>query len=63
MSWTKAVWTNGKKKVKGEWTYNWSSDTFTIKLDGKDEITGRERIFTTSNDVPEWGKWTRVGKS
>lgn len=54
---TKAIWSNGKKTATGCWSYNRSSDLFTIRLDSIDRITGRQRIFTTSNDHPEWGNW------
>jgi len=57
MTWKKATWKNGKRKVSGSWEYNWASDTFTISLDSFDRVTGRQRCFTVHGDEPEWGNW------
>lgn len=54
------VWQNGKKKVKGSWSYVWASDCFVIRLDSYDPITGEPRIFRVYDDHPEWGNWKRV---
>lgn len=52
-----AIWTDGKRELKGEYRYVWSSDCFVIHLDSVDRITGQTRSFITHNDTPEWGKW------
>ena len=55
----RATWCNGKRKVRGYWSYNWGSDTFFIELDSRDRITGEKRRFTVHGDTPEWGNWKR----
>ena len=54
------TWVNGKRRQTGSWSYNQTSDTFTINLDSRDPVTGLQRVFTTHNDVPEWGNWKRL---
>lgn len=51
------IWVNGKKTVTGKWCYNWGSDTFTIRLNSKDSITGESKCFRVTGDTPEWGNW------
>lgn len=58
--WRPGVWTKDGQTQTGIWCYNRSSDSFTIRLDSKDEVTGRDRVFSTSNDTPEWNGWRRV---
>lgn len=51
--WTKSEWTNGKKTVKGKWTYIWSSEKFYIVLeDGTN--------FYTYGEHPEWDNFKRI---
>lgn len=57
---TKAKWTDGKRIVTGEWEYRRSCDNFAIRLDSKDPITGRQRMFIVYDDVPEWGKFKLI---
>ena len=59
--WTPAVWRNGKRTIKGSWTYNWHRDVFFIELESKDKATGENRRFEIYDDVPEWGNWKREG--
>ena len=54
------TWVNGKRTVTGTWSYNWSSDTFTIWLDQRDRTTGQRKVVRTTNDTPEWGNWKLV---
>lgn len=54
------TWTDGKRKVTGYWQYNWSSDSFTIQLDEKDETTGLSKCFKVYGEKPEWGNWKRI---
>lgn len=58
----KAVWTNGKKSITGNWIYYRHNDRFFISLDSKDPITGRRRELAVAGDHPEWGKWKLVRK-
>jgi hypothetical protein len=58
--WNKAIWTNGKRKVDGEWKYDWPSDSFVIVLNSTDSITGQRRTMIVKGDVPEWGKFKRI---
>jgi hypothetical protein len=60
--WTKTTWVNGKRRINGEWVYNWPSDSFTIRLYSRDRITGMNRIIRTCNDTPEWGNWKRLAE-
>lgn len=52
-----AIWTNGKRSLKGTYSYNWASDYFLIELESRDRITGRLRVFRVRGDKPEWGNW------
>ena len=56
----KATWINGKRKLSGYWTYNWSNDFFTIVLDSVDRITGQKRILYVRGDKAEWGNWKKI---
>jgi len=58
----RGTWINKKRKITGWWQYNWSADRFTIILDSKDRITGRNRSIVTEgiNSRPEWGNWMLV---
>lgn len=59
-----AVWTNGKRIVKGRWSYYRPGDYFTIELDQRDRTTGaRTKVFRAYGDKPEWGKFRRVNQS
>ena len=53
----KGRWRNGDQVIDGHWQYNWASDTFSIRLDSRDPITGLTRSFTVYGDEPEWGNW------
>ena len=53
----KVTWKNGKRKVTGTWEYNWASDSFTIRLDSIDRITGKRKTIVVTGDKPEWGNW------
>lgn len=56
----KAIWTNGKRRLTGSWTYVWSKDVFVIDLDSRDRITRERRRFTVYGDRPEWGNWRLI---
>lgn len=62
--WHPGTWVHPKRKrpLVGKWIYNYG-DTFTIVLDSVDPITGKLRTINTSNDKPEWDKWTLVKAS
>lgn len=62
MTATRAVWSDGKTTVEGEWEYYRPGDFFIIRLDDKDPITQQPRKFKTHFDVPEWGKFKRISK-
>lgn len=57
----RATWTNGKKTLTGSYEYFWHSDSFVIRLDSTDRITGRKRVVHVyGDDLPEWGNWKLV---
>lgn len=55
-----AEWTNGKRLVRGWWSYYWPADRFDIVLDSRDRITGERRRISVNNDRPEWGNWKLI---
>jgi len=54
------IWTNGKQKVSGFWSYHWPSNRFVIELNSTDRLTGMRRRMTVAGDHPEWGNWKLV---
>jgi hypothetical protein len=53
-----AVWTKGKRTVKGRYSYNRAGDFFYVEVDMKDPLTGsNHRSFTVYDDTPEWNGW------
>lgn len=60
MNFHEARWTNGKRELRGWWSYKWASDRFVIMLDRVDRDTGFEKTMTVSGDKPEWGRWKLV---
>lgn len=58
--WRNGVWKKGKKRVTGKWCYQWSSDTFFIHLDRKDDVTGQTIEIDVKGDEPNFNGWKLV---
>ena len=63
--WTRAEWKNGRRRLKGSYTWNWAARNFLVLIDGRDPVTGCEREVMNLGDCeePEWGDWTLVKKN
>ncbi len=60
-----AVWKRkhrGKVQyITGRWSYHWSADRFSIRLNPSKETRGiRNHDFSLGGDHPEWGDWKLV---
>lgn len=61
MSVHEASWSNGKRTVKGRWSYYRPGDFFSIELDQRDRTTGeRTKRFRAYGDRPEWNKFKLI---
>ncbi len=56
-----AVWKKGEKTIRGAWSYHWASDSYLIRLKGRDPVTGLQRPpFVVHGEEPEFSGWRLV---